>query len=105
VGRSKSFFFVLEPLLMSKSIFDGLSKDDQKVIMDVGLEMEKFGRDSAQADDTKVAQIYEKAGAKATDLTQEQADKWKALARESCWKSYAAKAPGCAEFLKLSQMV
>ncbi len=105
VGRSKSFFFVFEPLLMSKQIFDGLSKDDQKTIMDVGLEMEKFGRDNAQADDNKVAQIYEKAGAKATDLNQEQTDKWKALARESCWKTYAAKAPGCAEFLKLSQEV
>ncbi|MEO8559241.1 MAG: C4-dicarboxylate ABC transporter, partial [Rhodospirillales bacterium] len=82
-----------------------LSKDDQKAVMDVGLEMEKFGRESAQADDNKVAQIYEKAGAKAADITQAQADKWKELARESCWKSYAAKSPGCAEFLKLSQEV
>jgi TRAP-type C4-dicarboxylate transport system substrate-binding protein len=105
VGRSKSFFFVFEPLLISKQIFDGLSKDDQKVIMDVGLEMEKFGRDNAMADDNNVAKVYEKAGAKVSDLDQSQTDKWKALARDTCWKSYAEKSAGCAEFLKLSQMV
>ena len=40
---------------MSKQVFDGLPKDQQDTIMDIGLEMEKFGLDRAKADDDEVA--------------------------------------------------
>jgi TRAP-type transport system periplasmic protein len=104
-GRNKGFFFVFEPLLMSKQVFDSLPKDQQTAIMDTGLEMEKFGMDSAKADDDAVAKVYEKAGIKAYDIDQAQADKWKAVARDTCWKDFADKSAGNAEFLKLSQQV
>ncbi len=41
-GRTGSFWFMLEPLLMSKSIYDGLTPDQQKVISTVGTELEVF---------------------------------------------------------------
>ena len=104
-GRNKGFFFVFEPLLMSKQVFDSLPKDQQTAIMETGLEMEKFGMDSAKADDDAVAKVYEKAGIKSYDMDQAQADKWKAVARDTCWKDYADKSAGNAEFLKLSQQV
>src|SRR5215475_9976224 len=42
-GRGKSYWFMLEPLMMSKEVFDNLPKAQQDVIMAVGAEMEKFG--------------------------------------------------------------
>jgi TRAP-type transport system periplasmic protein len=104
-GRNKGFFFVFEPLLMSKQVFDSLPKDQQTAIMETGLEMEKFGMDSAKADDEAVVKVYEKAGIKAYDIDQAQADKWKAIARDTSWKEYADKSASNAEFLKLSQQV
>jgi len=104
-GRVKGFFFVFEPLLMSKGVFDGLPKDQQTAIMEIGAEMEKFGLDKAKADDEEVVKVYDKRGIKAYDIDQAQADKWKAVARETCWKEYAAKSASNAEFLKLSQEV
>ncbi len=104
-GRNKGFFFIFEPLLMSKLIFDALPKDQQTAIIDIGLEMEKFGYEKAKADDDAVAKIYEKAGIKAYDIDQAQADKWKAIARDTAWKDYADKSASNAEFLKLSQQV
>jgi TRAP-type transport system periplasmic protein len=104
-GRNKGFFFVFEPLLMSKQVFDSLPKDQQTAIMETGLEMEKFGMDSAKADDETVVKVYEKAGIKAYDIDQAQADKWKAIARDTSWKEYADKSASNAEFLKLSQQV
>ena len=104
-GRNKGFFFIFEPLLMSKQVFDGLPKDQQDAIMDIGLEMEKFGLDRAKADDDEVAKVYEKRGIKAYDIDQAQADKWKAVARDTCWKEFADKNASNAEFLKLSQQV
>jgi TRAP-type C4-dicarboxylate transport system substrate-binding protein len=104
-GRNKGFFFIFEPLLMSKQVFDALPKDQQAAIMDAGLEMEKFGEERAKADDDEVAKVYEKRGIKSYDIDQAQADKWKAVARDTCWKEYADKNASNAEFLKLSQQV
>lgn len=104
-ARKKSFFFVFEPLLMSKQIFDALPKDQQTAIMDIGTEMEKFALEKAKADDDEVAKVYEKRGIKTYDIDQPQVDKWKAVAHDTCWKEYADKSAGNAEFLKLSQQV
>lgn len=104
-ARGKGFYFIFEPLLISKQIFDALTKAEQQAVMEVGENLEKFGRDQAQADDVAVAKVFEKAGAKAHDMNQAQADKWKALARDTAWKDYAEKSPGCAEFLALSQKI
>ena len=104
-SRNKSFFFVFEPLLMSKQVFDALPKDQQTAIMDIGADMEKFALEKAKADDDEVAKVYEKRGIKTYDIDQSQVDKWKAVANETCWKEYAEKSASCAEFLKLSQQV
>ena len=104
-ARKKSFFFVFEPLLMSKSVFDSLPKDQQTAIMDIGAEMEKFALEKAKADDEAVAQVYEKRGIKTYAIEQAEVDKWKAVAKDTCWKEYADKSASNAEFLKLSQQV
>ena len=103
--RLKGFFFIFEPLLMSKQVFDSLPKDQQTAIMDIGAEMEKFGMARAKADDEEVVKVYAKRDIKAYDIDQAQADKWKAVARDTCWKDYADKSASNAEFLKLSQEV
>ena len=104
-ARKKSFFFVFEPLLMSKLAFDALPKDQQTAIMDIGAEMEKFALEKAKADDEAVAQVYEKRGIKTYAIEQAEVDKWKAVAKDTCWKEYADKSASNAEFLKLSQQV
>src|SRR3954468_23324132 len=52
-GRGKSYWFMLEPLIISKQVFDALTKAEQDAIMAIGLEMEKFGTKEAMADDQK----------------------------------------------------
>src|SRR5712691_2440454 len=42
-GRGKSYWFMLEPLVMSKQIFDALKTNQRDAIMAIGLEMETFG--------------------------------------------------------------
>jgi TRAP-type C4-dicarboxylate transport system substrate-binding protein len=104
-GRGKSYWFMLEPLIMSKQIFDALSKSQQDVIMALGAEMEKFGIAEAMADDQKVADVYSKKGAKVSDLDEATVDKWRAIARETAWKDYAQKTPLSADLLKLAESV
>jgi TRAP-type C4-dicarboxylate transport system substrate-binding protein len=102
-GRGKAYWFMAEPLMMAKSVFDKLPKDQQQVIMQVGGEMEKFGTEQAKIDDKQVAEIYLKAGAKVYDLDDKAIKKWQALARDTAWKDFAAKSPSCARFLQLAE--
>jgi TRAP-type transport system periplasmic protein len=104
-GRGKSYWFMLEPLIMSKKIFDALPKDQQEMIMAVGNQLEEFGTKEAMADDQRVADVYAKKGAKVADLDEATVEKWRAIARNTAWKDYAGKTPLSAELLKLAEAV
>ena len=102
-GRKGAYWFMFEPLMMSKVIFDALPQDQRDAIMAVGAEMEKFALEAAKKDDIEVANVYQKAGAKVVDLTPASIKKWQAIARETAWKDYASKNAGCAKLLALAE--
>lgn len=102
-GRTGAYWFMFEPLMMSKSIFDALPKDQRDTIMAVGAEMEKFAMENAKRDDIEVANVYQKAGAKVVDLPAATIKKWQNLARATAWKDYAAKNEGSAKLLALAE--
>jgi TRAP-type C4-dicarboxylate transport system substrate-binding protein len=104
-GRGKSYWFMLEPLVMSKQVFDELTKSQQDAIMAIGQELEAFGTQEAMADDQKVADVYAKKGAKVFDMDEAIVDKWRAIARDTAWKDYAQKTPLSAELIKLAENV
>src|ERR1700744_6043540 len=101
-GAQASYWFMLEPLMMSKSVFDGLPKNHQDIILSLGSELEAFGKKGAQDDDADVAKIYEKAGAKVSALDAATVNKWRDIARDTAWKDYAAKSAKAANLLKLA---
>ena len=102
-GRGGAYWFMFEPLLMSKTVFDRLTKEQQAAIMAVGGELEAFARKSAQEDDQAVAAVYQKAGAKVIDLTPATVKKWQAIARTTAWKDYGEKNANCAKLLALAE--
>jgi TRAP-type C4-dicarboxylate transport system substrate-binding protein len=102
-GRGRSYWFMCEPLMMSKVVFDALTKDEKDAIMSVGAELDAFGFAGAKADDEKIVQVFTKAGAKTYDLDDSTIDKWRVLARETAWKDYAAKNASCAELMKMAE--
>ncbi len=102
-GRDKTYWFMFEPLMMSKEVFSKLPKAQQDVVMGVGAELETFARDSARADDTAAADIYAKAGAKVYDMDEATLKKWQAIARDTAWKDFNDKNESCAALLKAAQ--
>jgi TRAP-type C4-dicarboxylate transport system substrate-binding protein len=104
-GRGKSYWFMLEPLVMSKQIFDAMPKDQQAASLAIGQELEKFGTAEAMADDQKVADVYGRKGATIHDMDEKVVEKWRAIARDTAWKDYAAKTPLSAELIKLAEQV
>ena len=102
-GRNKTFWFMFEPLMISKEVFQKLPKAQQDIVMAVGAELEVFARDSARADDKAVADIYAKAGAKIYDMDQAVLQKWQVIARETAWKDFGDRSESCATLLKAAQ--
>ena len=104
-GAGASYWFMLEPLLMSKAIFDKLPKNRQDIIRDVGAELEAFGKRGAQDDDIEVGKVFQKAGARVSMLDAATVGQWRDIARDTAWKDYGAKTPISAKLLKLASDV
>ena len=104
-GRTGSFWFMLEPLLISKQIFDSLPPPQQAIVTEVGADLEAFGLQAAKADDEDLASVYAKANIPAYDMDPAVIQKWKALAQETAWKDFAARNAACAGLLKLAEAV
>jgi len=102
-GRNKAYWFMFEPLLMSKEVFAKLPKAQQDIIMQAGGEQEKFATDAARADDKIAADVYAKAGAKVYDLDAATLKKWQDIARRTAWKDYAEKSESCAKILQAAE--
>ena len=102
-GRGKAYWFMLEPLMVSRSVLESLPKNQQDALIAVGAELEKFALDGARADDQKVASIYERVGGKASDLSAATVERWRALARDTAWRDFSARSESCARMLKLAE--
>lgn len=104
-GAGTSYWFMLEPLMMSKAAFDRLPKDHQDILRTVGAEMEAFGKAGAQHDDLEVGRIYREAGAKVSALDATAVGRWRDIARDTAWRDFSAKTPLSAQLLKLANDV
>ena len=102
-GRNKTYWFMFEPLMISKDVFSKLPKNQQDVVMAVGAELEVFARDAARFDDKAAAEIYAKAGAKVYDMDESTLKRWQAIARDTAWKDFGDKNESCAGLLKAAK--
>ena len=102
-GQQASFWFMFEPLLMSKQVFDSLTPDQQKVITSVGQSMEPFALAAAKADDAELGKVYAKAGSTVRDMDAAAIAQWRPLAESTAWKDYADRSPANAALLKAAE--
>jgi TRAP-type C4-dicarboxylate transport system substrate-binding protein len=104
-ATDRTYWFMFEPLLMSKTIFDKLPQDQRDLILKVGNDVEAFAYKEAVVDDKAVAEIYAAKGAKVHTMDAAVIDKWRAVARDTAWKDYAGKNEGCKKLLALAEQV
>lgn len=104
-GRGKSFWYMLEPLIISKSVYDSLTPAQQKAVTDVGQELEIFATASAKADDEAVAAVYKKAGAKIADMDDAVIAQWRKIAEAAAWPDFSKRNAECERFLKMAKAV
>jgi TRAP-type C4-dicarboxylate transport system substrate-binding protein len=80
---------MFEPLVISKSVYDSLTKEQQQAINDAGAGLEKFAMEAAKADDLRMAEVYAKNGAKVFDMDDATFAKWRTIAQQTAWEDFA----------------
>jgi TRAP-type transport system periplasmic protein len=104
-ARNKTFWYMFEPLLMSKATYDALTPAQQKIVMDVGASMEKFALTEAKQDDQELADVYAKSGVAVQDMDEAAFAKWRTLAHATAWKSFEDKVPNGKKLMEMAQAV
>lgn len=102
-ARGGAYWFMFEPLMMSRTVFDRLTKQQQAAVMAVGADLETFARNAARSDDAAVASVYARAGARVVDMNAEALRKWQAVARTNAWREYGERSANCAKLLELAE--
>jgi TRAP-type transport system periplasmic protein len=104
-ARDKTFWFMLEPLAISKVTFDNLTPEQQKIFVEVGASLESFGVEEAKKDDLRVAEVFAQAGAKVHDMNQEQFNQWRKVAEASAFKDFADRVKNGRQLLDMALAV
>jgi TRAP-type C4-dicarboxylate transport system substrate-binding protein len=102
-ARGGTYWFMLEPLLISKAAFDRLPRDQQATLLSVGADLEAFARKAAQMDDASVEALYSGAGGRVAELNQGALKKWQELGRNTAWREYGERNANCAKLLALAE--
>lgn len=89
-----ALWFMYEPVLMSKKVYEGLTPEQQKAIMDAGAASEKFFSAEIRKGDDKMIETFEKANVEVVEMSKEDFDAWLEVARESSYKKFAEEVPG-----------
>ncbi len=88
-----ALWFMYEPVLVSKKVFDGLTPEQQKAILAAGEKAEAYFNEEVRKGDQLMIDTYNKAGVEVVEMSKQDYDAWLAVARESSYKNFAANVP------------
>lgn len=89
-----ALWFMYEPVLVSKKVFERLTPEQQKAILDAGEKSEAFFDTEVRKGDQIMIDAYKKAGVEVVEMSKQDYDAWLELAKQSSYKNFAEKVPG-----------
>ena len=104
-ARDHTFWYMFEPLLMSKATYNSLTPAQQKIVMEVGASLEPFAVQSCKEDDQALAEVYGKAGAKVHDMNEKTFLMWRDLAKKSAWKNFEDNVKNGKKLMEMAEAV
>lgn len=88
-----ALWFMYEPVLMSKRSFDKLNDTQKKAIMEASKKAEDYFAAESKKLDDQLVESFKKANVKVVTMTEEQAAKWREVANNSSYRTFADKVP------------
>lgn len=97
-----ALWFMYQPLLMNKSTFEGLSEEQQEVLLAAAARAEEWYLEQAKLDDVRSVEVYQENGVEIAEMTAEDFEAWRALAMESAYASFVDQVPNGQELLDMA---
>lgn len=94
-----ALWFMYQPLLMNKSTFDGLTKEQQGALRAGAAKAEAFYLEEAKKQDANSVDVFKENGVEIANMSQAEFDAWRALAQETSYKKFVEDTPGGQELL------
>ncbi|MGH6923829.1 MAG: TRAP transporter substrate-binding protein DctP, partial [Propylenella sp.] len=94
-----ALWFMYEPVLMSKTKFDGLTKEQQDALLAAGQKSEEYFDAESRGLDEEMVKAFTENGVEVVTMTPEEYDAWIAVAQQSSYKQFAEEVPGGQELI------
>ncbi|MEM9783093.1 MAG: TRAP transporter substrate-binding protein DctP [Pseudomonadota bacterium] len=83
-----ALWFMYQPMLMNKSLFDGLTEAQQAALMAGSEKAEAFYLAEAKTQDAKAAEVFAEAGVEIAEMSEDDFNAWRAIAQETSYKAF-----------------
>jgi len=100
-----ALWFMYQPLLMTKSTFEGLTEAQQAALLEGAAKAEAFYLEQAKKEDAASVEAFKANGVEIATMTQAQFDAWRAIAAETSYKAFKENTPGGDKLLDLALSV
>ncbi|MEM1419515.1 MAG: TRAP transporter substrate-binding protein DctP [Pseudomonadota bacterium] len=100
-----ALWFMYQPLLMNKSTFDGLTQAQQDAIMAGAKKAEAFYLAEAKKQDANAVEVYKANGVEIKNMTIEEFEAWRGIAKETSYKSFVETVDGGQDLLDMALAV
>ena len=94
-----ALWFMYQPLLMNLTTFNDLSPAQQEALTAAAAKAEAFYLEQAKAEDAASVETFKAAGVEIAEMTQDDFDKWRALAMETSYAEFVAGYPAGQDLL------
>lgn len=100
-----ALWFMYQPLLMNKATFDDLNEAQQQALMAASAKAETFYLSEAKKEDAASVDVFRKAGVEIADMSPEEFNAWRDVAKDSSYAAFVADLPDGQELLDLALAV
>ena len=100
-----ALWFMYQPLLVNKSTYDGLSDEQRAALDDAAEKAEAFYLEEAKKQDAQSVEAFRSAGVEIKEMTPDEFEQWREIARNSSYKSFVDSAPDGQKLLDMALSV
>jgi TRAP-type C4-dicarboxylate transport system substrate-binding protein len=100
-----ALWFMYQPLLMNKSVFEGLTPEQQDALRTAAAKAEAFYLEEAKKGDAEAAKAFADAGVELAEMTEEDFNAWRELAKTTSYPAFVEQTPNGQALLDLALSV
>jgi len=100
-----ALWFMYQPLMMNKTVFEGLTKAQQDAILKGAAKAEAYYLEQAKKDDANAEKVFRDNGVEIAHMTEADFNAWREIAKQTSYKKFVENTPGGQKLLDMALSV